>query len=243
MSCTSVRSACGVGCGVGLPPLAEPSAIRRRNTGSLVYWAMPWPRRNGRKAGSRSRGRQPTIVVSSVSTIASQPHASARATRLSTSVVRRAPVELEPARAVAERGGALLHRARGLVGEDHRHPRVARGAGDRDVGLAVGELEHADRREQERRLEPAAEQLDRRVGLRGAAQHPRHDAAAGEGGAVLAHGVLRTGARGDVREGVGGQRLARGLLEAVGIGRDARAAPADPAEVDGCLALATDHGG
>ena len=39
----------------------------------------------GMKAGSRSRGRQPTTVVSSVSTIASQRHASARATRLSTS--------------------------------------------------------------------------------------------------------------------------------------------------------------
>ena len=28
----------------------EPCAIRRRNTGSLVYCAIPWPRRNGRKA-------------------------------------------------------------------------------------------------------------------------------------------------------------------------------------------------
>ena len=36
----------------------RPSAAR--NTGSLVYCAMPWPRRNGRKAGSRSRGRQPS---------------------------------------------------------------------------------------------------------------------------------------------------------------------------------------
>ena len=34
---------------------------------------------------SRSRVRQPSSVVSSVTTIASQPHASARATKLSTS--------------------------------------------------------------------------------------------------------------------------------------------------------------
>ena len=33
---------------------------------------------------SRSRVRQPSSVVSSVTTIASQPHASARATKLST---------------------------------------------------------------------------------------------------------------------------------------------------------------
>ena len=54
-------------------------------TGSLVYCAIPLPRRNGRYARSRSRIRQPSIVVSSVSTIALQPHRSARETRLATS--------------------------------------------------------------------------------------------------------------------------------------------------------------
>ena len=67
----------------------------------------------------------------------------------------------------------------------------------------------------------------RGVGPRDAAQHPRHDPVAGEGGAVLAHGVLRPGAGLDVGEGVGAHRLARGRLEALGVERDARAAPAD----------------
>ena len=48
------------------------------NTGSLVYWAMPMPRVNGRYARSRSRVRQPSRCVSRVTTSASQPDASAR---------------------------------------------------------------------------------------------------------------------------------------------------------------------
>ena len=72
-------------------------------TGSLVYCAIPFPRRNGRYARSRSRIRQPSIVVSSVSTIAEQPQRSARDDEALDELVRRAPVELEPARRVAHR--------------------------------------------------------------------------------------------------------------------------------------------
>jgi hypothetical protein len=54
-------------------------------TGSLVYCAIPLPRANGKKARSRSRGRQPKSVVPSVITIASQPQASALRTKLATS--------------------------------------------------------------------------------------------------------------------------------------------------------------
>ena len=39
-------------------------------------------------------------------------------------LVGRRPVQLEPARGVAHRRGALLHRHRRLVGEDHRHARA-----------------------------------------------------------------------------------------------------------------------
>ena len=46
---------------------------------------MPMPRMNGRYALSRSRGRQPSIWVSSVTTIACAPIFSARPTKLSTS--------------------------------------------------------------------------------------------------------------------------------------------------------------
>ena len=89
----------------------------------------------------------------------------------------------------------------------------------------------------------SVELFGRRVGLRGAAQHPRHDPPARERGAGLAHGVHRAGARRDVGVVVGGHRLLRRLLQAVGVDRDARAAPAHPAEVDGRLAVASDHGG
>jgi len=83
----SARTAAGVGrgCGSRGPPAATFSSTRRRNTGSEVYWAIPLPSAKGRCPRSRSRGRQPSIVVSRVTTTASQPEASARASRLSTS--------------------------------------------------------------------------------------------------------------------------------------------------------------
>ena len=65
--------------------MAARSSTSRRNTGSEVYCAMPLPRAKGRWPRSRSRGRQPSIVVSRVTTTASQPLASARRSRLETS--------------------------------------------------------------------------------------------------------------------------------------------------------------
>ena len=41
-----------------------------RNAGSVKKFAQPSPRRNGRYALRRSRGRQPRTLVSSVTTIA-----------------------------------------------------------------------------------------------------------------------------------------------------------------------------
>ena len=106
-------------------------------------------------------------------------------------VVVGGPVELEPARRVAELARARLHRARGLVGEDHRHALGARRARDRQVGVVVDHLQHADRAQQERRVQLAAEQLDARVALGDVAQHPRHDPPAVEALAVGAHGGAR----------------------------------------------------
>ena len=51
-----------------------------------MYWAIPIPRANGRKAWSRSPVRQDSTIVSSVTTIAEQSVASARRTKLSTTV-------------------------------------------------------------------------------------------------------------------------------------------------------------
>ncbi len=84
---TSARTAAtvGRGCRSRGAAAAARSSTRRRKTGSEVYWAMPLPSANGRCPRSRSRGRQPSIVVSRVTTSASQPAASARPKRLSTS--------------------------------------------------------------------------------------------------------------------------------------------------------------
>jgi hypothetical protein len=69
-------------------------------------------------------------------------------------LVRGAPVELEPVRSIAERGGAAFHRNGRLVREDHRHALGAGGARDRQICVAVSELENADRGEQQRAVEP-----------------------------------------------------------------------------------------
>ncbi len=83
-----VRTAPGEGRGRGsvvVRGVATRSSTRRVKTGSLVYCAMPWPRTNGRLPMSRSAVRQPSICVSSVTTIAPEPIVSARRTKLSTS--------------------------------------------------------------------------------------------------------------------------------------------------------------
>ena len=217
MSATSVRSACGVGAGCGVPVadragghqaaedrvarvLGDALAAQEREEGRLEVARAPADRRRVERQHDRLAAARLGAADEALDEL-----------------VRGAPVELEPVRAVAERLGALLHRPRRLVGEDHRHAGAARGAGDRDVGLAMGELEHADGREQDGRVEAAAEQLDARVGALDAAQHPRDDPVAGEGGAVLAHGVLGAGAGLDVGEVVGAHRLARRRLQALGI--------------------------
>ena len=80
--------------------------------------------------------------------------------------------------------------------------------------LRVGQLEHPDRREQERALEPPAEQLDAGVAMLHVAEHSGHDPPAVEGGAVRQHGPLVSRPRRDVRVRVGTQPTARSLLQA-----------------------------
>jgi hypothetical protein len=128
-----------------------------------------------------------------------------------------------------------------MVGEDHRDPGLARRARDRHVGLAVGELEHADRREQERARKPPAKQLDAGVALLDVAEHARDDPPLVERGAVRRHRALVSGAGGDVGERLGTHPLLGGLLEAPGFERDPGPAPADALEVDVSLAPHADH--
>ena len=206
-------------------------------TGSLVYCAMPMPRCEREEPRSRSRARQPSSVVSSVTTIASQPHASARRDEALDELVRRAPVELEPARRVAHRRGDLLHRRRRLVGEDHRDALGAR----RRAPTARSASRWASSStpigaEQQRRRDAAAEQLDRRV-ARGTSRSTRgHDPPGVERGAVGGHRRLAPGAAGHVGVGGARHRAARLGLQARPRGGDPRATARDPVLVDRGLA-------
>ena len=64
---------------------ATRSATISAKRGSEVYWAIPTPLVNGSDPRSRSHGRQPSVVVSRVTTSAPAPAASAREMKLSTS--------------------------------------------------------------------------------------------------------------------------------------------------------------
>ena len=116
-----------------------------------------------------------------------------------------------------------------------------RGGRDGALRLAVRELEHADRREQERVRDAAPEQLDARVALRDVAQHPRDDLPAPERLAVRAHGLLQARTGGDVRERLLAHRALGAPLELGEVDRDARPPAADAADVDLGLALDSSH--
>jgi len=156
-------------------------------------------------------------------------------------VVRHAPVELEPAGAVAQQLRDVLHRRRGLIGEDHRDTGRRRSRGDGPLRVAVSQLEHADRREQERVGDPAAEELDARVALGDVAQHARDDLPAAEGLAVRTHRLLEAGPGGDVCECLLAHRRLGAAFELGELHRDARSAAADAADVDLGLALDASH--
>ena len=102
-------------------------------------------------------------MVSSVTTIASQPHASARRTKLATSSSDVLQYSWN------QRGASPIAAAHSSIGTDAWVEKIIgtpvgrRGARDGEVGVAVRQLEHADRREQQRRRQAAAEQLDASV--------------------------------------------------------------------------------
>ena len=120
-------------------------------------------------------------------------------------------------------------------------PAAAGGPRDRQVGLPVRELEHPDWRQQERALEPPAENLDARVAPGDVAQHPRHDPPALEGGAVGAQRFLAAGARGHIRERLGPHHSSAPAARAARVDRHARLAPTGAAEIDRRLAYSSAH--
>ena len=193
---------------------------------------MPLPSANGRCPRSRSRGRQPSIVVSSVTTIASQPAASARPTRLSTSSSDVDQYSWN------QRGASPIAAAHSSIDTDAwlektiGTPSGGRGPRDGEVGLVVHQFERADRAEQQRGGEPAAEQLDGGVPAAHVAQHPGDDGPPVERRPVGALGDLVAGAARDVGVGAGVQRLLRPLLEPPGGDRHPRAVAVHARAVD-----------
>ena len=144
-------------------------------------------------------------------------------------LVRGAPVELEPARPVAHRGGDLLHRPRRLVREDQRHALGRGRLADGDVGVPVRELEDADRREEERRGSLRPRSVTRHVPLGDVPQDARDDPPPLECGSVGGDRRLAPGPAGDVRVCLARHPAPGGLLQLLGVERDRAALPRSPA--------------
>ena len=194
---------------------------------------MPLPSANGRWPRSRSRG--PPAEHRGVE----RDHQRVAAGRLGPAdqaldqLVGGRPVQLEPARRVAHRGGAVLHRHRRLVGEDHRHAGRRRGPGDREVGL-VGAPAPA------RRPEPSSSGAGSRrpnssteVSRWLTSRSTRGTTAHRSNAARLARWVdLVARAARDVGVGAGVQRLLRPRLQRPGGDRHARAVAVDTGPVD-----------
>ena len=138
-------------------------------------------------------------------------------------VVRRAPVELEPARAVAQHLGALLHRDATPGWRRSSARPVSRAA--RATATSASRWASSSTPTGASRNGESSRRPNSSTDASGCAA-PRSIRGtirlAGEGGAVLAHGVLGAGAGLDVGEGVGGHRLA-GRLLAAARGRAGRA--------------------
>ena len=135
-------------------------------------------------------------------------------------------------RAVAEDPGDALHGLRRLVREHHRGARVPRCACHGTIRFGVGELEHADRGEQEWAGEALPEQLDAGVAVLDVARHARHDSPAVKRRPVRGDGVLVARAGGDVVERVRRHPAAGRGLEPVGVKRDRWPPAADAVAVD-----------
>ena len=155
-------------------------------------------------------------------------------------LVGRRPVQLEPARRVAHRRGALLHRHRRLVGEDHRHARgdAAARATARSASSCTSSSA-PDRREQQRGGQPSSEQLDRGVAAADVAQHPGDDGPPVERRPVGPLRDLVARAAGHVGVGARVQRLLRPRLQRPHGRRHARGVAVHARPVDLVLPTAT----
>ena len=158
-------------------------------------------------------------------------------------LVRRAPVELEPARGVSHRAGGLLHRAGRLVGEDERDAFGRSGPRHRDVRIAVRHLQHADGAQDEGARQRRSEDVDGRLSGRNVAKHSRDDSPALERGAVLAHRPFGPRAARDVCVALGGHALACCGFEPLDGDGDGRIRPACAPDIDLELPLASDSDG
>jgi hypothetical protein len=240
------------------PPDARAEARRRpTRTGwaaprDAAAAAAPPGRRPPRRPAGRTRDRSCTgRCPCRAGTAASRGPGPAGASRAAAGLcarnealhelVRGAPVQLEPARGLAHRGRAALHRDRRLVGEDQRDALRGGRAGARQVGVAVRHLGDTHRGEQERRGQPPAEQLDARVAPGGVAQHPGDEPPAVERAAV--GGNRRPGPRAarDVGERAAGEHALGVGLQPGEVGRDPRPDAGHAAEIDLLLAHSPVH--
>ena len=102
------------------------------------------------------------------------------------------PIELKPARRISHDRRGALHRLRRLVRKNHRQPARGGRGGHGDIGLRV--------RQQERRRQALAEELDARIARGDVAQHAWDNLPAIKRAAVRVHGPLQAGPAGEIRE-------------------------------------------
>ena len=113
--------------------------------------------------------------------------------------------------------------------------------GDGEIGVGVRHLEHADRCGEHRHRHRHAEQRGARVAMFDITEYARHDLPRAEGGEVVVHRVLASGATGDVAASLGGHGLHRLRFEFAHGGGDARSCTAHACAVDRALYLWSEH--
>ncbi len=151
------------------------------------------------------------------------------------------PVQLVPAGPAD--GRDRLQVGGRLGGQDHRHTQVGAGPGDGGFAVRVHDVEHAERAGQHRVGHRLPDDRRGQVALGEPGEHALGDAVAVERRPVRRHGVLTAGAAVQVVEGLGRDRVLRGVAQRVRGDRDRGPGSRRAAEVDRVLYVSqTGHG-
>ena len=124
------------------------------------------------------------------------------------------PVELEPARHLARRGGHGLHGVGGNRAQDERHAGRPGSGGNAELAIGVDDANCADGGHEHRSRQARSEQLGLQAAACDTAQVARDQLPPVQRGAVGSDRRLRASSAGDVAERLGAEELAGALLQA-----------------------------